>query len=58
VVTGCFLDLPSIGRIITNHGSVPRRNFRRNRERSKRLPNFFAGIRSMKRVKWPFGKRE
>jgi len=58
VVTGCFLDLPSTGRIITDHGSVPRMNFRRNRERLKRPPSFFAGIRSMKMVKWPFGKRD
>uniref|UniRef100_A0A6N2N2P0 Uncharacterized protein n=1 Tax=Salix viminalis TaxID=40686 RepID=A0A6N2N2P0_SALVM len=51
VAIGCFPVPPLTGRIITKHGSVLKRNWRRNKGRSKSLPNFFAGKRSMRLVK-------
>ncbi|KAE8724819.1 hypothetical protein F3Y22_tig00009840pilonHSYRG00011 [Hibiscus syriacus] len=47
----------SIGGTITNHGSVPRRNFRRNSKRLRMLPNFFAGRRNMRKGNCHLAKR-
>nr|AAT39937.2 Putative methyltransferase family protein [Solanum demissum] len=56
--TGCFLDLLSTGRSILRPGNAPRRILRKNKGRLKRLLNFFAGRRYLRRERLLFGRKE